>query len=166
MMPLRLGLIVATLAVAAHVAAQAPPAAASAPANPAPAPAPRPDLPVPPANFEYRAEGRRDPFMNLSRAGTVAPLPEAAARPAGAAGIAVDELVVRGIVASQGAFVAMVSGAAGQTFTVRAGSTLFDGTVRAVTPQEVVILQQVRDPLSLQKQREVRKPLRLKEEGK
>lgn len=165
MTPLRLGLVVATLAVAAHVAAQAPPAAASAPPAATPA-APRPDLPTPPANFEYRPEGRRDPFMNLSRSGTVATTPTAASRPAGAAGILVDELVVRGIVQSQGAYVAMVSGPAGQTFSIRAGSKLFDGTVRAITPQAVVIMQQVTDPLSLQKQREVRKSLRTQEEGK
>jgi Tfp pilus assembly protein PilP len=165
MTPLRIGLIVATLAVAGHVAAQAPPAAAGAPAATAPQP-PKVDLPTPPANFEYRPEGRRDPFMNLSRSGTVATPTTGATRPAGAAGLAVEELLVRGIVESQGAYVAMVSGPSGQTFTIRAGSKLFDGTVRAITPQAVVILQQVSDPLSLQKQREVRKGLRVQEEGK
>ena len=165
MTPLRLGLVVATLAVAAHVAAQAPPAAASAP-PPSATPAPRPDLPTPPANFEYRPEGRRDPFMNLSRSGSVATPESGAPRPTGAAGLAVDELLVRGIVQSQGAYVAMVSGPEGRTFTIRAGSKLFDGTVRAITPEAVVILQQVSDPLSLQKQREVRKALRVQEEGK
>jgi Tfp pilus assembly protein PilP len=164
MTPLRIGLIVATLGVAAHVAAQAPPAAAAAPATP-PA-SPRVDLPTPPANFEYRPEGRRDPFMNLSRSGTVAAVDAGAARPSGAAGLAVDELMVRGIVQSQGAYVAMVSGPSGQTFTIRAGSKLFDGTVRAITPEAVMILQQVSDPLSLQKQREVRIALRVQEEGK
>ena len=124
------------------------------------------DLPGPSPNFEYEAQGRRDPFMNLSRSGTIATTPTPASRPAGAAGILVDELVVRGIVQSQGAYVAMVSGPAGQTFSIRAGSKLFDGTVRAITPQAVVIMQQVTDPLSLQKQREVRKSLRTQEEGK
>ena len=41
---------------------------------------------------------------------------------------------MRGIVRNQGTFVAMVSGPTGQTFTVRAGSKLFDGTVRTITP--------------------------------
>lgn len=153
--------------LAAAVFALAVPAAAQT--SPAPAVAARPqdaDLPSPPPNFTYNPEGRRDPFVNLSRRGTVAPLPSANARPAGAAGIVVEELVVRGIVLSQGAYVAMVSGPAGQTFTVRAGSRLFDGTVRAITPEAVVIMQQVSDPLSLQKQREVRKHLRVQEEGK
>ncbi|MGD9903842.1 MAG: pilus assembly protein PilP [Vicinamibacterales bacterium] len=165
MMPLRCALIVATLAVAVHVAAQAPPAAASAPAQVAPA-APRPDLPTPPANFTYRSDGRRDPFMNLSRSGTVAVADTGASRPTGAAGIGVDELVVRGILQSRGAYVAMVSGPSGQTYTIRSGSRLYDGTVRSITAQAVVIQQQVSDPLSLQKQREVRKLLRVQEEGK
>ena len=164
MTPLRIALVVATLAVAAHVAAQAPPAGASTP-PPAPATPPK-DLPTPPANFEYRPEGRRDPFLNLSRSGSVAAVPAAETRPSGAAGLLVDELSVRGIVRSQDAYVAMVSGPTGQTFTVRAGSKLFDGTVRTITPDAVMILQQVVDPLSLQKQREVRKPLRVQEEGK
>lgn len=163
MTPLRLGLVVAALAVAVHVGAQAPPAAASAPAAQAPV---RQNLPAPPADFEYRPEGRRDPFTNLSRSGTVASVPNGASRPPGAAGLLVEELVVRGILESRGAYVAMVSGPAGQTFTIRAGSRLFDGTVRTITPDAVVILQQVSDPLSLQKQREVRKPLRVQEEGK
>jgi hypothetical protein len=38
--------------------------------------------------------------------------------------------------------------------------------VQSITPQAVVILQQVNDPLSLHKQREVRKLLRTQEEGK
>jgi Tfp pilus assembly protein PilP len=164
MTSLRIGLVIAAIGVAAHVGAQAPPAAASAP--PPPAPAARPDLPAPPPNFTYSAEGRRDPFLNLGRSGTTASVPLGTARPAGAAGLLVDELSVRGIVQSQGGYVAMVSGPAGQTFTVRAGSKLFDGTVRSITPQAVVIMQQVTDPLSLQKQREVRKSLRVQEEGK
>ena len=79
----------------------------------------------------------------------MAALPAAETRPSGAAGLLVDELSVRGIVRSQGAYVAMVSGPSGQTFTVRAGSKLFDGTVQTITPDAVVIQQQVTDPLSL-----------------
>jgi Tfp pilus assembly protein PilP len=164
MTSLRIALVIAAIGVAAPVGAQAP--TASEPAAKAPAPAAKPDLPAPPPNFTYSPEGRRDPFVNLGRSGTAASVPLGTARPAGSAGLLVDELSVRGIVQSQGAYVAMVSGPAGQTFTVRAGSKLFDGTVRSITPQTVVIMQQVTDPLSLQKQREVRKSLRVQEEGK
>lgn len=142
-------------------------ATAQAPAAPAPQAAPADNLPAPPADYSYNTAGRRDPFMTLTR--RVGPVLDvnATGRRAGAASILVDELTVRGIVLSNGTYVAMVSGpGTGQTFSVRAGSRLADGTVQSITPRAVVILQQVSDPLSLEKQREVRKLLRTQEEGK
>ena len=41
-----------------------------------------------------------------------------------------------------------------------------DGTIKAVVPEGLVIVQPVNDPLSLVKQREVRKLLRSVEDGK
>ena len=146
-------------------------AAAQAPVTPPPAPAPQAapadNLPAPPADYTYTTAGRRDPFMTLTRPGKSVADVSLASRRAGAAGILVDELTVRGIVLSNGNYVAMVSGpGTGQTYSVRAGSRLADGTVQSITPRAVVILQQVSDPLSLEKQREVRKLLRTQEEGK
>ncbi len=43
---------------------------------------------------------------------------------------------------------------------MRAGDKLFDGTIRTIRQNDLVIVQQVNDPLSLEKQREVRKVLR------
>ena len=48
---------------------------------------------------------------------------------------------------------------------VRAGDKLSDGSIRSITADSMVILQQVNDPLSLQKEQEVRKLLR-QTEGK
>jgi len=73
---------------------------------------------------------------------------------------------VRGIVLTRGAYVAMVAGADKKVYSVRAGDKLADGVVRTVTADAVVILQEVNDPLSLEKQREVRKLLRGGEEVK
>ena len=70
------------------------------------------------------------------------------------------ELTVRGIMQTRGAWVAMVSGPDGRVYTVHAGDKLADGVVRQVTAASVVILQEVHDPLSLERQREVRKFLR------
>ena len=157
-------LLAMTIAAATAVGAQAPAAAPPPPVAVAPAP----DLPAPPADYTYSPGGRRDPFTSLTSAkGTVTgSAPGTAVK--GAAGLLVDELNVKGIVRSNGTYVAMVSGASGnrQTYTVKAGSRLFDGTVQSITADAVVILQQVSDPLSLQKQRQVRKPLRTQEEGK
>ncbi len=142
-------------------------AAGQAPAAPAPpTAAPADNLPSPPADFSYATAGRRDPFTTLTRGKSTVTDNVTGTRPAGAAGILVDELVVSGIVLANGAYVAMVSGPTKQTYSVRAGAKLLDGTVQSITPRAVVILQQVSDPLSLQKQREVRKLLRTQEEGK
>jgi hypothetical protein len=61
---------------------------------------------------------------------------------------------------------AMVQGPDNRTHIVRQGDKLLDGTVRAVTPEGLVIVQDVTDPLSLVKQREVRRLLRSLEAAK
>jgi len=161
---LRGALVASMLAIAAPVFAQAPkadakPRATAPSTNTSPA---KPDLPAPPPNYEYAPQGRRDPFVSLVNRGEDGKSLGAAAakRADGAAGIATNELVVRGIVQTRGTWVAMVAGPSGKVFTVRAGDRLADGVVRAVTATSVVILQEVNDPLSLEKQREVRKFLR------
>ncbi len=85
---------------------------------------------------------------------------------AGLAGLSVDEISVRGVVAGDNGYVAMVMGPDNKTYIARANDKLLDGTVKAVTAQGLVILQEVNDPLSLVKQKEVRKMLRGLEEGK
>ena len=144
---------------------------AQAPAKAAPAPpaaAPAVALPSPPPNFQYDAEGRRDPFLDLVNRGTdaVRGANPSARRPDGVPGLETNSLVVRGVMQSRGAWLAMVAGADGKVHTVRAGDKLFDGVIRTITAQAVVILQEVNDPLSLDKQREVRKFLRGGEEVK
>lgn len=124
-------------------------------------PAKKVDLPAPPANFEYAAQGRRDPFISLANRGADGKGADPAVkRGEGVQGITTGELTVRGIVLTRGTWVAMVSGPDGKVFTVRAGARLADGVVREVNATSVVVLQEVNDPLSLEKQREVRKSLR------
>ena len=154
--------VIAVLLTAAVGSASAQtPAPAPAPgAAAAPAPPAGPAPPTPPANYAYSVDSRRDPFVALLGAtGKKGSLPNEM-RAEGLAGLVTDEVAVRGILQSQGRWVAMVSGAAGKVYTVRPGDRLADGTIRGITPQFVVILQQVDDPLSLEKQREVRKFLR------
>ena len=141
-------------------------AAAPAPAQP---PAKKVDLPVPPPNFEYSPQGRRDPFISLVNRGNDESTQNGAAtakRAEGVPGMLTGELTVRGIMQTRGTWVAMVSGADKKVYTVRAGDKLADGVIRQVNATSVVILQEVNDPLSLEKQREVRKFLRGGEEVK
>ena len=134
------------------------PPAAGAPAAAAPA------APVtPPETYVYRAEGRRDPFQPL--VGTTE-AKVASRRGEGPTGMSVDEITVRGVMESRGALVAMITGPDNKTYIVHAGDRLLDGTIKSITPQGLVVLQEVNDPLSLIKQREVRKLLRSLEDAK
>jgi Tfp pilus assembly protein PilP len=120
--------------------------------------------PPPPAAYSYEPGGRRDPFVSL--AGGASEQRGTAIRPPGLAGVAVGELALRGIVQNQGAFAAMIQAPDKKSYLIRSGDRLFDATVKAVVADAVVFVQEVTDPLSLVKQREIRKPLRPAEEGK
>lgn len=168
---IRIVSLAATLAVAQAAHAQTPPKqpAPAAPAAPSAPTAKKPDLPTPPPNYEYQGLGRRDPFVSLVNRGDDGkgdPNAAAAKRLDGVPGMLTGELTVRGILLTRGAWVAMVSGPDGKVYTVRAGDKLADGVVRTINATTVVILQEVHDPLSLEKQREVRKFLRGGEEVK
>lgn len=117
--------------------------------------------------FTYNPEGRRDPFVNLLRRGTGVDLAASIGpRPNGLKGLGTGEVTLKGTMASQGAYVAILQGSDARTYVVRPGEKLFDGTVRTITADSMVILQQVNDPLSKETQREVRKVLRQTEEAK
>lgn len=147
----------AVLSAAAPTSAQTPapnPQPAQA-AKPAPAQAPAP--PPPPA-YTYEPEGRRDPFVSLLARGSDPT--SAASRPPGLPGLLINEVIVKGIVRDRTAFIAMIQGPDTKTFIVRSGDKLMDGTVKSITADTVVFSQDVNDPLSLVKQREVRKAVR------
>ena len=117
--------------------------------------------PTPPPNFVYELDGRRDPFVSLVNRGTGSGSESSPrTRPEGVAGVLVDEIVVRGILQSPAGRLAMIGTPTGRNYTVRPGDRLLDGSVRAITQEAVVLLQEIKDPLSLAKQREVRKYIR------
>jgi Tfp pilus assembly protein PilP len=130
----------------------------------------RAQQPAPPAQVAldersaYDAGGRRDPFLSLTSRGDA--LPNGGVRPLGVKGLLIAELSLRGVVRSGERFLGMVEGPDKRTYTITAGEQLFDGTVRVVTADAVVFLQQVTDPLSPVKQREIRKTLRTTEENR
>jgi Tfp pilus assembly protein PilP len=119
-------------------------------------------MPPAPDNFTYEPRGRRDPFVSPLGTGNEPRL--TSRRGEGAAGWTVSEISVRGIVESRDAFVALVQGPDNKTFVVHAGDKFLDGTIKTITPQGLVIVQEVSDPLSLVKQREIRKQLRTLED--
>jgi hypothetical protein len=176
------GVAVAMLAVPLFVwaqgaPAQKPPPAGQKPAAPATAGSPstpaQPSMPAQPSTsakepaaepYSYNPEGRRDPFVSLVSRGSD-PVP-GGRRAEGLSGLSTAELMVKGVLLSRGTYLALVQGADGKTFTAHVNDKLVDGTIRSITPQGLVIMQEVNDPLSLIKQKEVRKGLRALDDGK
>lgn len=148
------GLLCAQGAAAVQPAQPASPLATS-PGTATPAPAPE--------AYTYDPAGRRDPFVTLLSRGIE---PGTGRKLTGLGSLATNEVMLRGVMQSRNAYVALLSGPDGKTFSARVNDRLIDGVIRSVTPEGIVIMQEVNDPLSLVKQREVRKGLRTAEDGK
>lgn len=159
-------IILATVCLAATPLAAQAPATPAATQKPAAAPEsvekPGPE-PAPPA-YVYKVDGRRDPFVSLVGRGSD---PKASAtRAAGLPGMLINEVNLKGIMKERAGFIAMLQGPDKKTYVVRPGQRLLDGSVKSITADAVVFAQDVNDPLSLVKQREVRKALRSGEENR
>lgn len=154
------------------LAALAVPARAQAPAPPSPA-APAPDLGrslvdaelAPTAGgYAYTSQGRRDPFVSLLK-----PVDSNAGgktRPPGIQGFLIQELALKGIVKGPKGFTAMLLGTDNHSYFVTSGQRLFDGVVTALDATSVTFRQEVTDPLSTVKSRDVKKTLYPSEEGR
>ena len=159
------------LLVALGLALAAPAPAGAQAKRPVPAPPPTPPASAQGApaagldTYSYRSEGRRDPFVGLVNRG-VEPQP-GQPRPTGIASLSAGEISLRGIVQTRGRFLAIVQGPDGKRpYIVHVNERFADGVVKAITADSLLILQEVNDPLSLTKQREIRKTLRAVEEVK
>ena len=157
--------VVCLLSVPASLVAGQPPGAAPAASQPiekgkATSGTPAPAAPAAPAAapYSYDPQGRRDPFVSLVARGSDPG--SAASRPSGLPGLLISEVAVKGIVRDRSGLIAMVQGTGTKTFIVRAGEKLMDGSVKAITNDSVVFAQDVNDPLSMVKQKEVRKTVR------
>lgn len=144
------------------------------PADAAPqAPAAVPDAPPaaaverPPAaeTYSYKSLGRRDPFISLVNRASIEKGPPQK-RPEGLRGLSFDEIALRGVFLGRAGPIALVQGPDTKTYQVHIGDRMYDAVVRSITADSLVVLQEVNDPLSLQKQRERRKTLRVAEEVK
>jgi Tfp pilus assembly protein PilP len=161
-------MLLASSTLLAQGAAPAQPGKPATPATPATAAPTTPGAAAQPAQstpeaYTYDADGRRDPFVSLVARGFE---PSTGKKSEGLGGLTTAELVVKGVMQSRNSYIALVSGPDGKTYQAHVNDRLVDGTIRSVTPQGLVIVQEVNDPLSLVKQREVRKGLRASEDGK
>lgn len=151
-------LFAAVLATATSATAQTVRLAAATPDVTPPAAAATPG-----DGYIYQVDGRRDPFLSLLHTGTD---PHPTVKREGLASFTLSEISVRGILQSRTALVAMVQGPDNKTYLIHQGDKLADAVVKNVTAEGLVVMQDVTDPLSTQKQREVRKVLRSLEGAK
>lgn len=114
-----------------------------------------------PANgaYTYDPDGRRDPFVSLIGRGADVNI-STTNRPSGLPGVLINEVSVKGIFKSDKGYLGLLQTPDSKTYIVHAGDKLLDGSVKAITQDSVVFSQDVNDPLSLVKQREVRKSIR------
>jgi Tfp pilus assembly protein PilP len=146
--------VVAVTTLSTALNAQTPPPRPSAGASSAEQQAATP----PPAEpYTYQSDRRRDPFVTLIGTGTEPQ--QTPSKGEGPAGMTIAEIAVRGIMQSRGTLVAMIAGPDHKTYIVHPGDKLLDGTIKSITPQGMIFSQDINDPLSLVKQREVSKLL-------
>ncbi len=158
--------IVSTPVLSAQNVPMQPALAAASQTPPAATVPPKPGVSTqpPPETYTYQSEGRRDPFLSL--VGTGAEPRPSSRKGDGPGTLALSEISVRGVLQSRGTLIAMIQGPDNKTYIVHQGDRLLDGTIKTITPQGLVVIQEVNDPLSLVKQREIRKLLRSLEDAK
>ncbi len=110
-----------------------------------------------PGGYQYRPQGRRDPFVSLRRPVSADEGPKT--RPAGLEGLLIQEIALKGIIKMQSGYTAMLQGTDGKSYFVKLGQRLFDGSVVAIDATTVTFRQEVTDPLATQKVRDVKKSL-------
>jgi type IV pilus assembly protein PilP len=114
------------------------------------------EMEVPPGAYTYNPAGRRDPFVSLLKpVGPAGP----GERPHGMEGFLIQEVALKGIVRSEGAFIAMLLGTDGKSYFCKVGQRLFDGQITAIDKESVTFRQDVTDPLSPVRTRDVKRTL-------
>jgi Tfp pilus assembly protein PilP len=146
-------------------AAGAPAPAAPAPQGVAPASGPAgaaagvTAVPAEQGAYSYDPNGRRDPFVNLLLRGSDM-RPTGATRPPGLPGQLIQELTLKGVLKAKAGLVAVFQASDNKTYIAHPGDHVLDGSIKSIAQDAVVFSQDVNDPLSLVKQREVRKTIR------
>jgi type IV pilus assembly protein PilP len=118
-----------------------------------------------PGSYVYNPQGRRDPFVSLLK--PVSPESGPGKRRPGMEGFLIQEVALKGIVKDKSGFIAMIVGPdSTKSYFVKVGQRLFDGVITAIDPTSVTFRQEVTDPLSTVRARDVKKTLNPSEEGR
>ena len=91
------------------------------------------------------ADGGRDPFARPVAPG---PGPPVEPRPSGLSDLAVDDVVLRGVVTTRDGRLAVLEGPDGRAWVARPGERLRDGAVQEIAVDEVRFLRDAADPVA------------------
>ena len=153
-------------------AAAAPAAAApAAAATPTPAPAPaaptggeliqsilEQELEAPRNGYTYQPAGRRDPFVSLAKPVTTDENTRGP-KPPGIAGFLLQETSLKGVVKNNDGWIAVLEGPDKKGYFVRVGQRMYDGVITQIDAAGLTFRQEITDPLSPAKSRDVRRLL-------
>jgi Tfp pilus assembly protein PilP len=127
----------------------------------------------PAGGYSYNPQGRRDPFVSLQKPVAADRGPKT--RKPGMEGFLIQEIALKGIVKTTGGgtgvankpgYIAIFLGTDGKSYFVTTGQRLFDGVITAVDATSVSFRQEVTDPLSPVKTRDLKKSLYATEEAR
>lgn len=132
----------------------APRPAHKAKAKPAAAPAAAAEAAAPATGMETASANthKRDPFVNPIQAVREG---KAGACSGGKRCLAVNEVVLRGIVKSVNGMIAVVENSAQRTYFLRENDPIYNGFVKSITPDSVVFREHYTDNLGHDAQRDV-----------
>jgi len=116
-----------------------------------------------PSAGTYSPAGRRDPFVSLIK-GLQGEGATSRGKKAGLEAFLIQEVALKGIVKTPEGFVAMLLGTDGKSYFPRVGARLFDGQIVAIDQSSVTFRQEVTDPLSPVRTRDLKKSLHPSEE--
>lgn len=117
-----------------------------------------------PGGYTYNPQGRRDPFVSLQRPVSAEEGPRV--RRPGLEGMLIQEIALRGIVRTPRGYIAMLQGTDGKSYFAQTGQKLADGVITGIDASTVTFRQDVTDPLSVVKVRELKKSLYQTEEAR
>ncbi len=104
--------------------------------------------------YRYEPAGRRDPFASLLR--SVGLGPTTRCRCSGPPSLLVSELVLRGVIKTGRGYTAMLEGPDQKSYFVTAGERFYDGVLLQVQDGALLVRQEVVDPMSPVRSRELR----------
>jgi hypothetical protein len=121
------------------------------------------EAPPQPGGYVYNPQGRRDPFMSLIRPVTASA--EAKVKGEGLTGTLIAEAALKGIIKNIDGFIAFFQVSDGKSYWAKNGQRFYDGEITGIDLTTVVFRQEVTDPLSPVRTKEVKKSLYPSEEA-